>query len=149
MALDVGKHSIKLRAYNQTCFDEAKKDITIQQSPQGTLNIQPKAICTSPENLSLRFSQSGYDSYKWYVNGKPVGSGYSLSHTYTQQSDAIVTVEVNDNGCTTTLTDTITYSNPVIDITPDTLGCAPITVEFAVNRRSQICCQIVQMGSWK
>jgi len=136
ITLSPGTYTVKLSVYNAECYDDVQQTIVIREKPKGNLSLEPDAICKLPESLKMSFSPGSYSSYRWFVNGKYVGSGKSLNHNYYDESQANVRVEVENDGCKVSFTDSVAYSNPQIEIDPDTSGCAPLPVNLRIRTHS-------------
>jgi gliding motility-associated-like protein len=79
-------------AFDVTVFDLPSAEIT----PAGPLNL-------CPDDEVILSSVNTHNSYQWLLNGAPISGeiGQTLNYVYSQPASASITLEAEDNGCTT------------------------------------------------
>jgi gliding motility-associated-like protein len=103
-----GTFVVRMFATVGGCTDTDSHTITINPRPNPNFSFSPAKPCPSPVTVTFTAASSGASVYNWDFGDGFTGSGYSTSHTYTQDTDFVVKlVVVSSAGCSSNTTDTV------------------------------------------
>lgn len=131
-----GTYKVKLTVYNTSCYANVEQEITIKPKPTGSISYTPKPICGLPATVNLQFTGNASAKYQWKMDGESVGSSMSITRKLEEGGSPAVEVLVDLDGCSQVFRDTLSISNPKLEILPDTGGCLPLPVQFKTNLTS-------------
>ncbi len=128
-----GEYQLTMISNFSTCSDTLIKNITVLGNPTVQFRASDSATCRPP--LTVIFSEQTDNGVRWLWN---FGDGYTSTeenpaHTYTEEGDYAVSLQViNAGGCTTTLhkNQFIKIRKPVVQFDKaDGGGCIPYTFQ--------------------
>jgi len=128
-----GVYRLSMISNYSTCSDTLRQNITVLGNPSVQFRASDSASCRPP--LSVIFSEQSDNGNQWFWS---FGDGYTSTeenpaHTYTEEGDYAVSLQViNAGGCTTTLhkNQFIKIRKPVVQFDKaDGGGCIPYTFQ--------------------
>jgi hypothetical protein len=105
---DAGTYSVTI-TLNGCTSDPGTVDVVVYANPAApTISGGPTTFCSGG---SVTLTSSAASSYRWFLNGNPIGG--ATSDSYSANASGDYTVEITDaNGCTATSAITTVTVNP-------------------------------------
>ncbi|WP_133162696.1 PKD domain-containing protein [Flavipsychrobacter stenotrophus] len=147
-----GTYTVSLTTNNgQTCRDTVKQIVTVWPVPSSGITATPASPC--PPSTTINYTSTGTsgDTVNWYFGDGAMGTGTSISNTYTSAEldtvamvgganintlkiDTTTMIVINPYGCR----DTVTHVDTIRDLIlvfglPGYGGCVPLTRSFSIS----------------
>ncbi|MBK8969777.1 MAG: choice-of-anchor D domain-containing protein [Lewinellaceae bacterium] len=120
------------------CSAQVTGTVTVNATPTCNITSGPTSVC--PNSTGHMYTATGGGTYQWSITGNgtivPPDNTSSVTVDAGATGTYTVTVEVTDNGCTSTCSQTVT----VEDITPPSITC-PANIN--VNNDAGLCSAVV------
>ncbi|MBL4593825.1 MAG: PKD domain-containing protein [Flavobacteriales bacterium] len=144
-----GIHPVKLSVYAAgTCASDTIINVLVEAPPVAAFNFNE--VCVGNATVFINQSTTGGNiaSFNWDFNGLGTSNNQNPSFTFSNDGVFPVTLIVNSNGCTDTLTQNINVNPlPQISFGQQAVGCAPLCVEF-INNNTTISSGAINTYQW-
>ncbi|MCW3123994.1 MAG: hypothetical protein JWQ38_3486 [Flavipsychrobacter sp.] len=132
-----GPYSVRLIVDDGYCVDTVIHSIMVNAGPVVSITRNPPRPCPPPVAITLANGGPSSATIKWiFGDGTPMGSGSSITHTYTNRGVDTIKMIATDpsTGCTDTTIriDTFYDARLAIVDTPKK-GCRPLKVNFSAS----------------
>ena len=130
-----GPFTIKLIAFDGSCYDTVSKAILVKQAPVIGFTFTPAHPCPAPVTVQFSSTAPAGSTYLWtFSDDASTSTAANPAHVYNTDSFHTVTLQVT-NFCVSTIVDTVKVYDmqPNVTITPYISGCAPLSVNFAAT----------------
>ncbi len=132
-----GTYTVRLVAFNDTCYDTIKHTITISH-PTGSFTANQ--LCTPASTVTFTASTSPTNTIEWRYGDGHTGTGTITTYTYRPKNniDPIYKdsmILTSSLGCSDTIVVIDTIKNLAIDLSSSlpSAGCAPLTTKFGAS----------------
>lgn len=116
-----GEHTIKLTAFYGQCPVSVTKKVNINPSvPLKGFLVELQGACGVPLTINFKDTSSNSTNWEWRLDsstGALLATTQTVGHTFTTGNSAIIFLTVaNSAGCSNSISKTINYSTPVVNI---------------------------------
>lgn len=131
-----GAHTVTMVISDGYCTDTITRSIVILPAATASFTITPAEPCPAPITASFAGTVPAGSTVRWLYGDGGTGTGASSTHSFGADGTYVVSMIVtNASGCIDTIQQSYTIHDLFFDISHliDTVGCAPLTVNFRTN----------------